>query len=289
MRKLVSFAFFVILILNSCNSFQNKKEDNFITLKNENYWKNIAGARQIFVVNNSELQTNNIKMNEYYEYDIHINKTLKGASERNIRFKVFMKEENSNYIKSLDKSGEVILFLVNVYDGYGYNNYLADYYIEKAIIKHTKETEEIIINEIRLQDSIIKDKLYENFPIDKKLYSKVKHYINNTTNILFEHNSFEKLEEMGDIAVPYIILLLDNFKKLPIKSISLRNKNENAFEGYRHYGPELVIDALTAILNQITGEDFGSIYNGEVTQEERILALNGWRIYLYKLNIRDKI
>jgi hypothetical protein len=286
MRKLGSFIFLVVLILTSCNSFP-KKESNFIALENEKYWKNIARAKQIFVVNNSELQTNNTEMNEYYEYDIHINKTLKGAPKTTIQFKIFMEEENFNYIKSLDKSGEVILFLVNVYDGYGYNNYLADYYIENAIIKHTKKTEEIIRSEIQLQNSIINDKLYKNFQIDKKLYNEVKFCIDNTTNILFEHSSFEKLEEMGEIAVPYIILLLDNFKKLPIKSITLRNKSQNAFEGYRHYSPELVIDALTAILNQITGEDFGSIYNGEVTREERILALNGWRIYLYKLNIRE--
>jgi hypothetical protein len=88
---------------------------------------------------------------------------------------------------------------------------------------------------------------------------------------------------MDEIGVPYIILLMDNFQTLPIRSIILQNKSEYALEAYRQYGPELVIDALAAILNQITRENFGEIYNGEATQEERILVLNGWRIYLYKL------
>jgi hypothetical protein len=283
MKKFGSFILLFILILISCNNLENKKKYNHIVFENDNYWRKIATARQIIVINNSELLNKKVKMNEYYEYNVHINKIFKGITQENIRFNIFMKEENYNYINSFDRSSEIILFLVNTYDGYGYNNYLADYYIENAIIKYTKETEEIIVNEILLQDDIINKKLFENIIIDNNLYNEVNNYIINITNISFEHNSFEKLEDMGKIAVPYIILLLDNFNELPIKSIVLRNKSKNAFEANRQYSPKLVIDALTAILNQITGERFGSIYNGEATQEERILVLKGWRVYLYKL------
>ena len=273
--------FFLLFI--SCGTSQTGNRSYSFIIENENYWRNIAEASQIFIINTSELLVQNVKMNEYHEYDVQIINTLKGAGQERVRFRVFMRENNYNYIMSLAGVEKAIIFLLNTYDGYGHNNYLASYFAENAIIRHTNETENIIANEISLQKNIIDNKLYENFNIDKKMYSRVNQYINNTTNILLENNSFKQLEEMGENGVPYIILLMDNFKTLPIKSITLENKGENAFEGYRHYGPELVIDALAAILNQITGEDFGSIHNGDAAQEERILALNGWRIYLYKL------
>jgi hypothetical protein len=275
------FLFFVIIIFSSCVTSNNRDISSFI--QNENYWKTIATAHQIVIINVSELQVQNVKLDLYFKYEIQIVKSLKGNSQDNIQFNVFMKEENYNFIMSLDESEKVIVFLVNTYDGYGYNNYLADYFIEYSIIEYTNETESIIAKELLLQNDIVNNNLYENFKIDKKLFNKVKRHINNTENIFLQNNSFERLEEMGMDGVPYIILLLDNFRLLPIKSITLRNYSANAFEGYRHYGPELVIDALTAILNQITGESFGNIENGEATQEERTLVLNGWRIYLYKL------
>ena len=40
-----------------------------------------------------------------------------------------------------------------------------------------------------------------------------------------------------------------------------------------------VVDALAAILNQITGQDFGFIYNG-ATDAERTKAIQGWRDWL---------
>lgn len=287
-NKIYCLIVFTILIFASCNSYQIVNGNYSFSLQNENYWRNVATARQIFIINTSELLIQDIKLNEYYEYDIHVINTLKGIYQERVQFNIFMDEENYNYIMSLCDFEKIIIFLINTYDGYGYNNYLADYFIENAIIGYTKEEESIITSEISLQNDIINNKLYENFDINKRLYNKVKGYISNITNVLFEKKSFKQLEEMGEAGIPYIILLLDNFKTLPIKSIILENKSEYAFEATRHYGPELVIDALTAILNQITGEDFGSIYNGEATQEERTLVLNGWRVYLYKLIHNNK-
>jgi hypothetical protein len=66
-----------------------------------------------------------------------------------------------------------------------------------------------------------------------------------------------------------------------INSISLENESPDAFEGLRHYGPEKVVDALAAILNQITGQDFGFIYNG-ATEAQRTQAVQGWRNFLHK-------
>jgi hypothetical protein len=75
-----------------------------------------------------------------------------------------------------------------------------------------------------------------------------------------EQQSFADLEALGCQAIPAIIKHMDDRRRLPNPRVSLRNKSPQAFEGLRHYGPQEVVDALAAILNQITGQDFGFIY-----------------------------
>ena len=72
---------------------------------------------------------------------------------------------------------------------------------------------------------------------------------------------------------------MDDRRALTNPTISLVNHSPDAFEGIRHYGPKVMVDALVAVLNQVTGESFGFIYNGGTTQE-RDAAVRGWRIYL---------
>jgi len=283
--KNIVICILTIILINSCTSSNILDQNKLNNISNNNYWRTIASAMQIVVIHSSELVNENIELNKYYEYIIKPIKTLKGSEQESIKFNIYMNEEIINYINSLQYENNVIIFLTISYDGYDYNKYLASYYIENAIIEYTYEVAIIINEEIELQNNIIRNKLYEKFKQDKKVYSKVKGYINRSSNILFQANSFKKLLNFEENGVPYIILHMDNFKKLPINSITLENRNPNAFERYRHYGPELVIDALDAILNQITGEYFGNIVNGEATEEMRLSVLNGWRVYLFKLMI----
>ena len=95
-----------------------------------------------------------------------------------------------------------------------------------------------------------------------------------------EQQAFADLEALGCQAVPSIIEHMDDRRKLPDPRISLRNKSPQAFKGLRHYGPQKVVDALAAILNQITGQDFGFIYNG-ATDTERTKTVRGWRDFLH--------
>lgn len=92
---------------------------------------------------------------------------------------------------------------------------------------------------------------------------------------------FDQLIALGPDAVPAIITLMDDDRRLPRPAISLVNEAPDAFEGLRHYGPDVLTEALAAVLNQITGEDFGFIYNGASAAERR-RAVDGWRIYLMK-------
>jgi hypothetical protein len=70
---------------------------------------------------------------------------------------------------------------------------------------------------------------------------------------------------------------MDDRRPLAHKEISLSNEGLHVFEGFRHYGPELVVDAVDAILDQIDGHG-GSIVNGG-SERGRRNAVAAWRIY----------
>lgn len=94
-----------------------------------------------------------------------------------------------------------------------------------------------------------------------------------------EQKAFSELEALGCAAVPAIVAQMDDRRELPDKRMSLVNKFPNAFEGKRHYGPEKVVDALDAILNQLTGQSFGFLGNG-ASDAERTKAVEGWREFI---------
>jgi len=112
--------------------------------------------------------------------------------------------------------------------------------------------------------------------IDKRVAALIERMSDQKT----EQQAFADLESLGCPAVPAIIERMDDRRKLPDPNIALRNKSPDAFENQRYYGPKKIVDALAAILNQITGRDFGSIYNG-ATDAERDKAVHGWREFLH--------
>jgi hypothetical protein len=95
---------------------------------------------------------------------------------------------------------------------------------------------------------------------------------------------FRELEALGRDAVPAIIAQLDDRTPLAHRQISLVNHFPGAFEALRHYGPVLVVDALDAILNQITGFG-GSIVNGG-SERQRRNAVEMWRVYAADIGCR---
>jgi hypothetical protein len=95
---------------------------------------------------------------------------------------------------------------------------------------------------------------------------------------------FRKLEALGDEGVPAMIAQMDDRRALAVPQITLVNNNPNAFEGLRHYGPELVVDALDAILNQITG--FGGFVVNGGSERERQAAVAAWRVYASDIGCR---
>ncbi len=82
-----------------------------------------------------------------------------------------------------------------------------------------------------------------------------------------QDNALKELQTLGNQAVPYVVGHLNDMRPLAKGKISLANRASNAFEGLRHYSPDTVHDALSAVLNQETGENFVFVYNGATPQE----------------------
>lgn len=108
--------------------------------------------------------------------------------------------------------------------------------------------------------------------------SRVSQLVEHTTTKSTEQTAFVSLEALGTSAVPYLIAHLGDMRPLPEHEISLANTSPNAFEGSRHYSPETVHDALAAMLNQITGQNFVFVYNG-ATPQERLANAEQWRAW----------
>lgn len=89
---------------------------------------------------------------------------------------------------------------------------------------------------------------------------------------------FDRLEALGEEAVPAIVAQMDDRRPLHTRAISLVNHSPDALEPRRHYGPEQVVDGLAAVLSQITGVSFGSIMNGG-SGRQRGSTIAGWRVY----------
>jgi hypothetical protein len=150
----------------------------------------------------------------------------------------------------------------------------------KAIQPHSEELIRQVGVETLAQKQII-DQFARTFrPEAEPLYPKVKSLIEVMLHRRTEKRTFAELEALGEAAVPAMIILMDDRRELPLKEISLRNAPGD-FESFRHYGPQVVADAVDAILNQITQESFGTIHNG-ASDRERKAVIDGWRVYLHR-------
>lgn len=111
-----------------------------------------------------------------------------------------------------------------------------------------------------------------------KLAARVSALVNQCVDARTEEQAFSELEALGPEAVPYIVGHLKDERPLPLKTISLTNHSPQAFEGVRRYVPEVVHDALSAVLNQVAGQHFEFVYNGS-TPEQRKSNRQQWEAW----------
>ncbi len=117
---------------------------------------------------------------------------------------------------------------------------------------------------------------------NRKIENRVKMLIAEVSNTTTAQKACEELEAMGSKAVPYIIMNMDNYQKLPYSTISLQNKNPKAFEEYRHIRVKRVSDVLSEVLSQITGVVLSSKSNDIKTDIDRKKEVYLWKQWLYK-------
>ena len=117
---------------------------------------------------------------------------------------------------------------------------------------------------------------------DKVLKNKVSSIISKMLDKEISNKAYADLEKLGTKATPYIIMQMDDFRELPVSSMSLKNKNRHAFEGIRHIGVKKVTDVLSEILTQLEGMRFSYISSAEKSEEDRKRDIYEWRAWLLK-------
>lgn len=254
-------------------------------------WKLIAQSHSIVVGNMSPpaqaiTQAQSTKKYDYLNIPVKVSACIKGKQcQQHTNISYYTQpasySPNPNTLLSVD-SKSAILFLTQVDEG---NNEEKQYfagYTPKALQVHSQDLENAVRLEVARQAEVpnLLASLYDTRK--DPIFKRVKNLINKITIKNGQEKAFAELEKLGMKAVPAMINLMDDRRRLANPEISLRNSNPNATEGIRHYEAELVVDAVAAILNQITSENFGSIYNGG-TERERSLAIVAWRVYMYHL------
>ena len=227
----------------------------------------------------------------YIDFDTPVQQCLKGdpcPETMTTRYYIYGESHSPLDAALVSANGkESILFLLT---GLSSNvahsaNYFAGH-THTALQTASPELIQDISAEVAAQREIVR-RFGENFPVrNEPLYEKVKALIEGTLNPRKQKKAFAQLEALGKAAVPAMIMQMDDRRELPLKAISLRNP-PGFFEGFRHYGPEVVADAIAAILNQITGESFGTMYNG-ASEPHRKAEIDAWRIYLHRTKLGEK-
>lgn len=260
-------------------------------LEDEQLWKLVAQS-QIIVVGTVTVPVDQLEETERtghhrsIEINARVQRYLKGdPGAENITVRYFTKPESySPSMQALTAANgkESVLFLHSVDDGIVSGVYFAGY-TAAAFQSSIPELVRDVTNEVVAQAEIVRH-FAENFPPEKEpLHAEVRWLIFQTTMSRWtECRAFRQLEALGRAGVPAMIVQMDDRRELAVKEISLRNDADpDAFEQSRVYRPEVVVDAIDAILNQITGEAFGTIENG-ASERERRAAVDGWRIYLHR-------
>lgn len=136
-----------------------------------------------------------------------------------------------------------------------------------------------VVAEVKSQQRLLEHFAKEHPPEEDPLYCEVKRLIDATTCEQTQLEAFNALKALGSRGVNAMILLMDDRRPLGRRLLAFRNPPDH-WEEYAIYGPEVVADAISAIVGYITEEDFGTLHNGG-SERERRETINGWRVYFH--------
>jgi hypothetical protein len=243
-------------------------------------WKLAAKSDAIVV---GELRYDAVKgTDEYVSLELAVKRRLKssvpGKGILKIRF-YDRKETHDDIVRHFAQfSGKpCIVFTVQVDDPAVADFYLAGSFSE-SIFAFTPEAEKAIDQELKLQNEIVRD-----FEADPSVphFKEVERLLKSVEDVASQRKAFSRLEALGKEGVPAIVAHMNDFRELPMSAISLRN-SPGHWEAVRHYSPDKMVDALAAILNQVTHRSYRSIYNGG-SDRERKACINAWRVHLHHI------
>ncbi|HVC28264.1 MAG TPA: hypothetical protein VNF48_01805 [Gammaproteobacteria bacterium] len=147
------------------------------------------------------------------------------------------------------------------------------------LVEDTPAMEDKVVTEVRLL-SVQINRMQSAFHDIDQHDTAVKAAIEDLAALLAyrRERSLNALLKLGCTAVPSIIIHMDDHR--PFHGVlQLQNNAAGASEASRSYAPKQVMDALAAILDQITGMSFRGIGNGQSDAQRRI-EYQGWMSYL---------
>ena len=109
---------------------------------------------------------------------------------------------------------------------------------------------------------------------NEELNSRVKQLIEGSVK-----EAYAELKGLDKSYVPYLILNMNDFRKLPYTSLSFINTSPNAFEGIAHYHVEKVVDLLSMIAQRISGASIHAYQYDNNEQRQRLIQ--DWKVWLY--------
>ena len=127
--------------------------------------------------------------------------------------------------------------------------------------------------------------LAENDDIAARVHSGIEHVLAAKSQDA-QQMAFDSIVSLGCPAVPAIVDQLDDRRVLPLAYLKLDNISPDRFEAFRQYGPEVMTDALAAILNHITLWDCGFIFNG-APELERVKTVQCWQKFVRDTPVKN--
>ena len=282
------------LFLAACQSENGRKQNpaawrasddkRRLGTKIDPIWRLVAHS-EVIVVGKPNVSTWQLctKPGKYVEIPVKSVEVIKGSAPDPVEVTyfneaVFYSPSPQQLAKSNRK--KYLLFLTRAGDEFSSQAEL--YFAGSSLVALTPFEEglvKLVATEVEEQKQLLAnfDKLFPTNEVP--YYQEVKNLLNAVTRKADARRALDKLEALGTNAVPALILLMDDRRSFSLGTLALENKSKNAFEAFRQYGPKQIVDAVAAILNQITGESFGAIYSGG-TETARAHEVEGWRIYL---------
>ncbi|MBK8096096.1 MAG: hypothetical protein IPK26_03265 [Planctomycetes bacterium] len=217
---------------------------------------------------------------DYVSIDVEVQEMVHGAEARTVRFRHFVPPKaeprpelrpDPDELLALDGTDRVVFLSLADKDLYLVDNLgTAIALPERELLARLKQREVLHRKLQRLP-----------IPIDATRQAQVAGALATiVADREQQRQSFAAMVQLGRAALPEIIAAMNDRRLLPERELTLANAGAGAFEGQRHYRPKRVVDGVTAVLNELTGESFGFLGNG-ARDEERDAAVQAWTIYAH--------